>query len=93
MPTSRRRRRIRESQAERTHYAQKRAEKKRLTPAQYARRRAGGWTIVGLAIAVGISHWLAHVGVLYEDRPLYDLIAGFPMAGALGIIGAIVLSR
>lgn len=93
MPSSKKRRKARERQARETQTAQRRAEKKRLTPGQYTMRRALGWGLVALAIIVGVSHWLAHLGVLYEDRGLWDVTIGYPMAGVLGVAGAIVLSK
>lgn len=93
MPRPKKRRKSRERRARETQATQQSAEKKKITPAQYMRRRAVGWGLVALAIVVGLSHWLAHVGVLYEDKGLWDLTIGFPMAGALGVAGAIVLGR
>ena len=57
------------------------------------RRRVFGLALVAFAILVGVSHWLAHLGVLYEDTGLWDLTIGYPMAGLLGVTGAMVLSR
>jgi hypothetical protein len=93
MPRSKKRRSVRERQAEQARAAQKKVEEKKLTPEQYARRRAFGWALVALAVAVGVSHWLAHIGFLYEDRPIWDLTIGYPMAGVLAVSGAIVLTR
>lgn len=93
MPRAKKRKKSRERRARETQVAQQSAEKKKITPAQYMRRRALGWGLVALAIMVGVSHWLAHLGVLYEDNGLLDLMIGYPMAGALGVAGAIVLSR
>lgn len=93
MPRSKKRRKSRERQARETQSAQQSAEKKKLTPEQYMRRRAFGWGLVALAIIVGITHWLAHLGVLYEDTGLWDLTIGYPMAAALGVAGAIVLGE
>lgn len=93
MPRPDKRQKARERRARETQAAQQSAEKKKITPAQYMRWRALGWGLVALAIVVGASHWLAHLGVLYEDTGLWDLAIGYPMAGALGVAGAIVLSR
>jgi hypothetical protein len=93
MPRPKKSKKSRERRARETQSAQQRAEKRKLTPEQFMRRRALGWGLVALAVVVGVSHWFAHVGVLYEDKPLWDLTIGFPMAGALGVAGAIVLSR
>lgn len=93
MPRSKGRRKTKETRARTTQIAQRDAERAKITPQQYARRRFLGWTLVTVGIAVAASHWLAHVGVLYEDRPLWDLVAGYPAGIALGIGGTAVLSR
>ncbi|MBA2312638.1 MAG: hypothetical protein H0V97_07545 [Actinobacteria bacterium] len=93
MPRPKKRRKSSERQARATQSAQLRAKKKKLTPEQYMRRSVFGWVLVTLAILVGVSHWLAHLGVLYEDTGLWDLAIGYPMAGLLGVTGAMVLSR
>jgi hypothetical protein len=93
MPTPKKRKKSKERRARDTQAAQRNAEKRRITPAQYMRRRAVGWGLVVLAIVVGVSHWLAHIGLLYEDNGLWDLTIGYPMAGALGVAGAVVLGR
>jgi hypothetical protein len=79
--------------AKATQAAQKKAEAKRLTPEQYARRRFFGWSLVVIAVAVAVTHLLAHGGWLYEDRPIWDLTIGYPTAGGLGIWAAIILSK
>lgn len=93
MPRSSKRPIARRAQARETQVAQQKAEKKKLTPEQYARRRTFGWTLVALAVVVGVTHWLAHLGALYEDSGLYDLTIGYPTALLLGIASAIVLSK
>jgi hypothetical protein len=93
MPRPKKRKKSQEQRARETQVAQQSAEKKRVTPEQYMRRRALGWGLVALAVIVAVSHWLAHLGVLYEDNALWDLTIGYPMAGVLGIGGAIVLGR
>lgn len=93
MPRPKKRKKSREQTARKTQAAQQQAQKKKITPTQYMRRRALGWGLVALAVLVGASHWLAHLGVLYEDTGLWDLTIGYPMAGALGVAGAIVLSK
>lgn len=93
MPRPRKRRKTRQREARETQVAQQKAEKKKITPEQYMMRRVFGWGLVALALAVGVSHWLAHFGVLYEDTGLWDLTIGYPMAGLLGVTGAIVLSK
>lgn len=93
MPKSKQRKKTALMKAEQAKAQQVRAETKKLTPQQYMRRRFFGWTLVALAVVVGVTHWLAHLGALYEDTGLYDLTIGYPMAGLLGVWGAIVLSK
>lgn len=60
----------------------------------YRVRRTLGWALVGLAIVVGVSHWLTHLGAWdFASQGIEDLVTGYPMAALLGIGGAIVLSR
>lgn len=82
VPRSRRRREVGSARARATRAAQKKAEAKKLTCGQYMRRRAGGCDPLA-----------AHLGLLYEDRGLFDLTIGYPTAGLLAVVGAIVLSR
>jgi hypothetical protein len=93
MPRPKKRKKAREQRARETQLAQQSAEKKKITPAQYMRWRIFGWGLLALAIIVAVTHWLAHVGLLYQDKPLWDLTIGWPMAGLLGITAAIVLGR
>ncbi|MGH2789244.1 MAG: hypothetical protein ACRDJV_15305 [Actinomycetota bacterium] len=95
MPRSKTKKRsaARQQQARATQIAQQKSEAKKLTPGQYTRRRAIGWTLVALAVVVGVTHWLAHLGALYEDKAVWDLTIGYPTAGILGVAGAIVLSK
>jgi hypothetical protein len=80
--------------AQATQAAQRQAEKRKLTPAQYARRRAVGWTLVGLGLLVFFQHLVSHAGFFTLVSPgVDDLIAGYPLAVLLGAGGAIVLSR
>ena len=85
----------REARARETQTAQQRAKKqKQITVRAYRFRRTVGWGLVGLGIVVGVSHWLAHIGLWEFASPgVMDLVAGYPMAAALGIAGSIVLSR
>ena len=93
MPRSKARRKTVSKKAAQARAEQQIAEAKKLTPEQYVRRRVFGWTLVALAVVIGVTHWLAHLGVLYEDTGLYDLTIGYPTAGLLGIAGAIVLGK
>ncbi len=90
-----RRDKAREARVRETQVAQtKAASAKKLSPAAYTRRRILGWSLVGLAALVFSSHLLEHLGFFTLMSPgLQDLLAGYPMAGALGIAGAIILSK
>ena len=85
----------RETQTRETQAAQERAtQRKQISLRAYQFRRALGWGLVGLGITVGVSHWLSHIGLWgFASQGLMDLVAGYPMAGLLGIAGAIVLGR
>jgi hypothetical protein len=94
MPKSKQRRKTVEKRADLARADQERAEAKKLTPQQYARRRAFGWLLVALAVAIGVSHWVQHVGAIELLTPgLADLVIGYPTAAALAVAGAIVLSK
>jgi hypothetical protein len=94
MPSSRGRKKSKERQARQTQSAQRRAEKRKLTPAEYSRRRALGWGLVALAILVAGLHWTEHLGVVTVFPGIVsELALGYPMAGVLGVAGAVVLSK
>ncbi|VXB06269.1 hypothetical protein [Plantibacter sp. T3] len=65
---------------------------------KYRRRqrflRAGQALMVTGAL-IGISHWLAHLGAFGPEQPpgWLDLAAGYPMAAAFLIAGAIVAGQ
>jgi len=41
-----------------------------------------------------VSHWLAHIQLWgLRSQGVMDLVAGYPMAGLLGISGAVILTR
>ena len=93
---SKRRDRTAEARARSTQAAQQEAEKhkKTMSFAAFRRRRVIGWTLVALGVAVGFQHLLHHMGFFTLVSPgVDDLIAGYPLAAALGIGGAIVLSK
>lgn len=69
-------------------------ERREITLRQYGFRQVAGWSMVGLAIAMGVSHWLAHIGLWRFASPgVMDLTAGYPLAVLLAISGSIVLSK
>jgi hypothetical protein len=83
-----------EARARETQSAQKEAEAKKLTPAAYRRWRILGWGLVALGVLVGVQHLVSHLGFFNIVSPgVDDLVAGYPLAGALGVGGAIVLSK
>ena len=59
----------------------------------WTKRRIAAWSLFGLALIVAVQHMLAHLGL----RPIplsmgwQDIFFGYPMAGALLVVGAIVL--
>jgi hypothetical protein len=100
MPQPGRRRKARRThararQARETQGAQRRAEDRRnVSLARYRFRRIAGWSLVGFGVTMGVAHWLTHIQVWdFADQGVEDLIAGYPMAGALGIVGAVILSK
>lgn len=94
MPKSRTRKKPQQAQARRTQAQQKDAHKRALSPRAYKTRRILGWSLVVVAVTVGVSHFLAHLGVWSFASPgVMDLAAGYPMAVFLGVAGAIVLSK
>jgi hypothetical protein len=83
----------RAARARETQYQQARAEKRKLTPRQYAMRRALRWTLVGASVLVGVLHLLQHLETFTAFPDLFsDLGLGYPLAGLLGVLGAIRLS-
>ena len=91
---SRRRDKAAEARASATQAAQRRAESRKITVETYHRRRVLGWSLVALAIAIGVQHLLSHLGFFHVISPGWDdLLVGYPMAALLGIAGSIVLSK
>jgi hypothetical protein len=91
---SRSRDRRREAQARETQTAQRKAAKRKVSLRAYRVQRTLGWSLVVLGIIVGVSHWLAHIQVWgFASRGVMDLVAGYPMAGLLGVSGAVILTR
>lgn len=83
------------TQARVTQSAQHRAEERRkISYRRYRLRRIIGWSLVVLGVAVGASHWLTHLQVWdFASQGIEDLFAGYPMGAALGVGGAILLSK
>ena len=95
MPKSRDRGKSRRAQARATQAAQHRAEeRRRISYRRYRLRRTVGWSLVVLGVGVVASHWLTHLQVWdFASQGIEDLLAGYPMGAALGVGGAIVLSK
>ncbi|MGH2660834.1 MAG: hypothetical protein ACRDHS_14530 [Actinomycetota bacterium] len=90
----RRRDKTAEARARETQASQREAETKKLTLAQYRRRRVIGWTLVALGVVLFAQHLVHHMGVFTLVSPgVDDLIAGYPLAGILAVGGAILLSK
>ena len=94
MPKSRTRNKQQQSRARRTQAEQEASRKRSLSPSARKTRRVVGWALVVAAVVVGVSHFLAHLEVWSFASPgVMDLTAGYPLAAALGVAGAIVLSK
>lgn len=91
---SKRRDKAREARARATQASQQQAEKKAITPAAYSRRRVLGWTLVALGVVVFVQHLMSHAGFFTLISPGWDdIVAGYPLAGVLGLVGALVLTK
>ncbi len=64
---------------------------------QYTRQRrlrVFGWVLVALGAAMGVVHWVAHLGALGGQPALgWDLAAGYPAAAILVIAGFILVGQ
>ena len=91
---SRRRDKTGDARAAATQASQRRAERGKITPTAYRRRRIVGWSLVGLGVAIGIQHLISHMGSFQVISAGWDdLLVGYPIAAALGIAGSVVLSK
>lgn len=58
------------------------------------RRHAIAYLLVALAVVMAIGHFFAHWGAVELMAPgLQDLLIGWPMAGLLAIIAAIIYGK
>ena len=63
----------------------------RLDFAQRRRRHVIAWSMWVVAAVMAIGHFFEHTGTVHlMSSGLQDLLIGWPMAGALAVIGAIV---
>jgi hypothetical protein len=78
--------------AHQTQVSQQQAARRKLTPAAYMRRRWLAYGLFSLAVLVAVSHVVEHGGYLRLLSPgMEDLLIGYPTAGLLAVLGAIVL--
>lgn len=65
--------------------------RRQLSP--WTRRRVAAWGLMGLGVGVAAQHVVAHGG--FRSLPLsmgwQDILAGYPMAIVLGVVGAMLL--
>lgn len=94
-PPGRRRDKQAEFRARDTQASQKAASSvKKLTPAAFLRRRILGWSLIVLGVIVLVTHVIEHLGFFSFASPgVQDIVAGYPMAGVLGVAGVIILSK
>ncbi len=52
-----------------------------------------GQLIIVLGALVGLSHWIAHVAINGGPPGIQDLFIGYPTAGVLMILGAVLAGR
>jgi hypothetical protein len=53
-----------------------------------------GWALVVLGVGVGLQHLIHHMGAYTLISPGWDdIVAGYPLAGILGLVGVLVLSK
>lgn len=93
MPQSRQRKRTAARKAQQATARNEESEVRKLTPEQYMRRRGYGWALVAAGAAIAVTHWIAHLGFLYDATGVTDLAIGYPTGGLLAVLGAIVLSK
>lgn len=63
--------------------------------AGWSKRRILSWSLFGLALLVVVQHLLAHSG--WRPLPIsmgwQDILVGYPTAGLLAVLGAVLLDR
>ena len=84
-PVSRKPNKARESRVRGTQAAQEPAEKEKMSPEAYRRRRILGWGLVALGVIVGVQHLVHHLGFYtLVSNGWDDIIAGYPLASLFG---------
>lgn len=67
---------------------------RKLTAAQFERRRRLGWGLVVVGVVVFSQHLFSHMGFFTVISPGWDdLLIGYPVAGLLAVGGGMLLSR
>lgn len=67
---------------------------RKLSPAQYERRRRLGWGLVALGVVIFSQHLVSHMGLfIVVSSGWDDLLIGYPVAALLGAGGAVLLSK
>ena len=89
----RRRDKTRERRARATQASQRNAAATRVSRSKLRRRRALAWTLIAFGTGIALQHLIHHLGAFtLISNGWDDLVAGYPLAALLGIIGAILLS-
>lgn len=58
------------------------------------RKHIIGWVVVALGGVIGVIHWLGHLGAFGSPpSTLADLVAGYPAAGVLIVIGFVLVGQ
>lgn len=92
MPQPKRRQKVQRSRSREAQLRQVEAQKRKLTPREYMVRRAMGWTLVGVGIAILATHLMEHMQFFTLFTQAVDGI-WYSMAGAFVIWGVIVLTK
>lgn len=98
LPRDRRTRRARKRRDTLTTVEAQRAARQREINRQlrvWTPRRIVGWTVVCVAVVVGVVHWVAHLGI--RPVPLsmgwQDILIGYPTAALLALVALIILGQ
>lgn len=82
------------ARARQTRIQQSEAARRRSSARTLRFRRSAGWTLCAAGVLIGASHLLAHMGVWSFASPgVMDLLAGYPVAALLVLLGVITLSK
>jgi len=94
MPTSKRRRKPPGRGTSRARGAAAAVSSRKLTPAQYQRRRSLGWALILVGVVVFGQHLFSDMGFFTVISSGWDdLLIGYPTAALLVFGGAVLLSK